>query len=503
MKGMMSYENFRKNEIEPKIVVNFFREISAIPRKSGEEKEIREYLENFAKERNLEYETDRYENIVIRKRVNDSNVFLGLQAHTDMICEKNQDVQHDFSKDSITLFFEEDMIFANGTTLGADNGIGVAIILAVLDSVETAYNIEGIFTVQEETTMIGAIEIDKNMIKSRKIISLDNGKEGKVLVSSANCNEWAVEFQAKKEKCKYSEIYELSYSNFLGGHSGGNIGEENRGNPIKLLAEAIKTVEEFDIIDIFGGSRVNVIPRDANIKFAVNDSKGLFNLKQVLEKQRQEYPMAQIVLEKVENNEIQIIENDEEIEGNKEDFINVFEEQKNNLQYAFSTESSRKIIEILLEIKHGALQRDEKNNVILSSNLADIKVEEEKVIIEFSERANRKDLEKNLLKQISEFLERNELKIVWHQELKGVEKNPNSKLLKKAKDVYERLYNKEMEEVVSQGVVEGGFFADKIENCEYICIGPNTYDVHSPKERLSISSLQRVWEYLKELLKNE
>ena len=213
-----------KNEIEPKIVVNFFKEISAIPRKSGEEKAIREYLENFAKERNLEYETDRYENIVIRKRVNDSDVFLGLQAHTDMICEKNQDVQHDFSKDPITLFFEEDMIFANGTTLGADNGIGVAIILAVLDSVETAYNIEGIFTVQEETTMIGAIEIDKNMIKSRKIISLDNGKEGKVLVSSANCNEWAVEFQAKKEKCKYSEIYELSYSNFLGGHSGGNIG---------------------------------------------------------------------------------------------------------------------------------------------------------------------------------------------------------------------------------------------------------------------------------------
>ena len=352
-----------KNEIEPKIVVNFFKEISAIPRKSGEEKAIREYLENFAKERNLEYETDKYENIVIRKRINDSDVFLGLQAHTDMICEKNQDVQHDFSKDPITLFFEEDMIFANGTTLGADNGIGVAIILAVLDSVETAYNIEGIFTVQEETTMIGAIEIDKNMIKSRKIISLDNGKEGKVLVSSANCNEWAVEFQAKKEKCKYSEIYELSYSNFLGGHSGGNIGEENRGNPIKLLAEAIKTVEEFDIIDIFGGSRVNVIPRDANIKFVVNDSKGLFNLKQVLEKQRQEYPMAQIVLEKVENNEIQIIENDEEIEGNKEDFINVFEEQKNNLQYAFSTESSRKIIEILLEIKHGALQRDEKNNV--------------------------------------------------------------------------------------------------------------------------------------------
>ena len=420
-----------------------------------------------------------------------------------MICEKNQDVQHDFSKDPITLFFEEDMIFANGTTLGADNGIGVAIILAVLDSVETAYKIEGIFTVQEDTTMIGAIEIDKNMIKSRKIISLDNGKEGKVLVSSANCNEWAVEFQAKKEKCKYSEIYELSYSNFLGGHSGGNIGEENRGNPIKLLAEAIKTVEEFAIIDIFGGSRVNVIPRDANIKFAVNDSQGLFNLKQVLERQRQEYPMTQIVLEKVENNEIQRIENNEETKENKEDFINVFEEQKNNLQYAFSTESSRKIIEILLEIKHGALQRDEKNNVILSSNLADIKIEEEKVIIEFSERANRKDLEKNLLKQISEFLERNELKIVWHQELKGVEKNPNSKLLKKAKDVYERLYNKEMEEVVSQGVVEGGFFADKIENCEYICIGPNTYDVHSPKERLSISSLQRVWEYLKELLKNE
>lgn len=502
---MKNVKILKKNEIEPKIVINFFQEISAIPRRSGEEKKIREYLENFAKKRNLEYVTDKYENIVIRKRVNDSESFLGLQAHTDMICEKNPDVQHDFSKDPIRLFYEGDMIFADGTTLGADNGIGVAIILAVLDSIETAENIEAIFTVQEETTMIGAIEIEKNMLKSKKIISLDGAKEGQVLVSSANCNEWAVILKGEKEKCKYNNIYELSYSNFLGGHSGANIGDEKRGNPIKLLAEAMNELQNFMIVDIFGGSRVNVIPREAFIKFAVNDDKEILKMQEVINIQKQKFPMAQIIVKEIEKTNEQLEKGIEKLKETKEEKKSekIYENEKNDLQYAFGIELSRKIINILLEMKHGALKRDQYDNVVLSSNLADIKIKEENIVIEFSERANRKYLEEELLKQISNFIEKNKLEIIWHQELKGVEKNPNSELLQKAKDVYKKLYKKDIEEIVSQGVVEGGFFADKINGCEYICLGPNTYDVHSPKERLSISSLQRVWEYLKELLKNK
>ena len=192
-------------DLESRKVIEYFGEISKIPRKSGEERQIREYLEMFAKKRNLEYIKDEYENIIIYKKATkgrENEETLAFQAHTDMICEKDVGVEHDFSKDPILLYKEGDYITAKGTTLGADNGIGVAYMLALLDSDISIPNLECIFTVQEETTMIGAIKIDEKNIQSRKIISLDNGKEGKILISSANCNEWIGRLEANKESSK-------------------------------------------------------------------------------------------------------------------------------------------------------------------------------------------------------------------------------------------------------------------------------------------------------------
>ena len=466
--------------LDGKKVIQYFAEISKIPRKSGEEKKIREYLETFAKERNLNYVKDEYDNIIIYKpatKGRENEETLAFQAHTDMICEKDAGVQHDFSKDPIVLYKEGDNITANGTTLGADNGIGVAYMLAILDSNISIPNLECIFTVQEETTMIGAIKIDEKNIKARKIISLDNGKEGKILISSANCNEWIGRIEADKETINVKKIYRLQYANFLGGHSGGNIGDEKRGNPIKLAMETLKEISNIQIVKLMGGSRVNVIPREVEVEFCISEDNQEGEINKILEsipKQKAMFKNETIVLEILP--------------------------EANNIQ-AYSIKTSRSIIDFINQYKNGALEREEKGNVILSANLAVLTEYEKGIQIEFSERSNQKELEEKYLETLLELIKKYNINIIWHQELKGVEKKENNALLEKCQNVYKKLFNTTMEEVISQGVVEGGFFVDKMPDCEYVCIGPNSYDVHSPRERVSISSIEKIWNYLKEVMK--
>ena len=474
---LLKLEDYRN--LDSKKVMEYFAEISKIPRRSGEEKKIREYLETFAKERNLQYVKDEYENMIIYKpatKGRENEETLAFQAHTDMICEKDIGIQHDFSKDPIVLYKKGDDITANGTTLGADNGIGVAYMLAILDSDISIPNLECIFTVQEETTMIGAIKIDEKNIKARKIISLDNGKEGKILISSANCNEWIGRVEADKETINAKKVYRLQYANFLGGHSGGNIGDEKRGNPIKLAMETLKEISNIQIVKLIGGSRVNVIPREFEVEFCITDDNQEIAINQILkvmQKQKEIFKKQTIVLET--------------------------QSKANNMQ-AYSTNTSRRIIDFVNEYQNGALKREEKGNVILSSNLAVLTEYEKGIQIEFSERSNQKELEEKYLKTLLELIKKYNINIIWQQELKGVEKKENNALLEKCQNVYKKLFNTTMEEVISQGVVEGGFFLDKMPDCEYVCIGPNSYDVHSPRERVSISSIERIWGFLKEVV---
>ena len=466
--------------LDAKKVIEYFAEVSKIPRKSGEEKKIREYLENFAKNRNLQYVKDEYENIIIYKPATtgrENEETLAFQAHTDMICEKDAGVQHDFSKDPIVLYKEGDDITANGTTLGADNGIGVAYMLAIIDSDISIPNLECIFTVQEETTMIGAIKIDEKNIKARKIISLDNGKEGKILISSANCNEWIGRLEADKETINAKKVYKLQYANFLGGHSGGNIGDEKRGNPIKLAMETLKEIKDIQIVKLQGGSRVNVIPREFEVEFCISDDNQEIEVNKILEvmqKQKEIFKNERIVLETLS--------------------------KSNNIQ-VYSIKTTRSIIDFVNEYQNGALKREEKGNVILSSNLAVLTEYEKGIQIEFSERSNQKELEENYLETLDKLIKKYNIDIIWHQELKGVEKKENNELLEKSQKAYKKLFNETMEEIISQGVVEGGFFVDKMPDCEYVCIGPNSYDVHSPRERVSINSIEKVWKLLKEVVR--
>ena len=381
-----------------------------------------------------------------------------MQAHTDMICEKLPESNHDFSKDGLELYVDGDFIKAKGTTLGADNGIGVAIILAVLDCEKIkAPKLECIFTSEEETTMLGAINLDLANIESNRIISLDNGKEGKILISSAECNEWKGKINFTREKT-VKPGFELVYDNFKGGHSGGNIGDETRGNPIKLAIEILKKLEDVQIANITGGSRVNVIPREVSVKFVTSDENAEKIITKEITKQKEFYGK------------------DVKIELNKG--VEITE--------VINKENSNKIIDFIKEFQSGAIKKDEQGNVLQSGNMAKVKTNENDIEIEFSERSNVPAFEKEYLENLESLI--------------GVPKREKNTLASECENVYKELYNEELEEIVSQGVVEGGFFINKKPNCEYVCIGPNTFDVHSPSERLSISSTKKIWKFIKELL---
>lgn len=476
------------DKIEPKDVINFFKQISNIPRESGNEKGIRDYLVKFAEKRKLEYYTDEYFNVIIRKEASkgfEDYDYIGFQAHTDMICEKIENSNHDFTKDSIKLIKDGDFIKADNTTLGADNGIGVAIMLALLNSKEIkSPKLECIFTSEEETTMIGAIKIDESKIKTKRIISLDNGKDDKMVISSANCMEWFGKVEKEYQELEKTRfIYELKYSNFKGGHSGGNISDIKRGNPIKLGIEILSELEDILIINLEGGSRVNVIPRDFKIIFA--SKKNIKNIiEEKIKKQKKFYG--------------------EEVEINVKEILlsNLNSVLEKSLKYnkALSEKTSKQIINFIKEYENGALKFDEKNNTILSGNFAAVRNFEKYIQFEYSLRSNNLKLRDEYLKKLRKIEEENNIEIIWKQELFGVEPDYDSKLVSKVSEIYKNMFNKELEKIITQGVVEGGFFKNKIKNLEYICIGANTFDVHSPKERVSILSIQKVWKFLKELL---
>ena len=420
-------EKLNSNEVEPKKVIKFFEEISEIPRESGND--------------------------------------------TDMVCEKRADIRHDFEEDPIILYKDGDYIRANGTTLGADNGIGVAQILALLDSQDMKTpKLEAIFTVQEESTMIGAINIDLSKLQSKKIISLDGGREGKILVGSANCLEW--KSRLEKEYISVPEEYtryELKYDNFKGGHSGGNIGDIKRGNPIKLGISILKKIEDVYIEEVFGGSQVNVIPRDFDIKFYTKPSK-LLEIENLINEQKEFYGKVNIEIKEIAKGE-----------------------------RCFSEKLTNRIIDFIYNYENGALEYV-NNNVILSCNMAEIKEDENYVNIGYSTRANNLSLRNKYLERLDKLVKKNGLEIFWSQELKGVEQDINNDLILKCNEIYKKIYSRNLEKMITQGVVEGGFFLSKVNDLQYVCIGPNTEDVHSPNERVSITSLKNTYEYLQELL---
>ena len=349
-------------DLEPKIVWKHFDEIRKIPRCSKHEEKIREYIVNFAKQHNLEYQVDKAGNVVIRKPASqgmENKPMVVLQSHMDMVCEKNKDVDHDFSRDPIKVKIEGEWVTAEGTTLGADDGIGVATALAILEDKNLKHPpIEALFTVDEETGLTGAFALEKDFLKGRIMINLDSEDFGVIYVGCAGGGDSTLKLPIKKENIPTGmKVFEVSVTGLRGGHSGCDI-HEQRGNAIKILARILWKVKkdmEIRIIDITGGDKHNAIPREAKAIVAVSDED---KFREIVESE------ARDILE-----EIKPVDPDMkvDIKGSKG-------------EKALDLESTNKVIDLLYALPHGvlAMSYDIPDLVETSTNLAKIRVEGDK-----------------------------------------------------------------------------------------------------------------------------
>ena len=462
--------------------LKYFYEISKIPRKSGNEEKIAKYLIEFAKERNFKYYTDSKFNVVIWKDASigyEDKEILGFQCHTDMVCEKVDGSNYDFLNDSLDLIIENGFLKAKDTTLGADNGIGVSYILEILDSNLKTPKLECIFTSTEETTMEGVRFLDGNILKSKRIISFDNFLDTEILISSATAKRWVSKIYMKRqEKDEKLIYYKLYISGFKGGHSGIDIWDKKRGNPIKIVVDSLNELGSIRVVEISGGSSENVIPRDVKVVFAIEESE-----KSILEKIESKFESLKKVYE-----DICI-------------YLRELEEEKEDRRI-YSKEDSKRLLEYIVNYKNGPLEYDEEGNVILSGNLGRIESFENYMLLKYSVRYNDKKIGEKLVTEIEENMKKYNMICEESSYMLGYEEPKESKLL----DIVEKAYIEVMGNIPkkkkSQACLECGYLGQKIDNLEYIAIAPNIFDAHSPKERVEIVSANNVWKIVEKIIEN-
>ncbi|ASW44011.1 aminoacyl-histidine dipeptidase [Clostridium isatidis] len=475
--------------LEPKKVFEYFEEISQIPRGSGNEKQISDYLVSIAKKLNLEVTQDEALNVIIKKpgtKGYENSPTVIIQGHMDMVCEKNKGVNHDFEKDPIKLRIIDDMIYATDTTLGADNGIAVAYALALLASTDIPHPpLEVLLTTDEETGMSGAMAVSREHLKGKLLINLDNEEEGDFLVSCSGGIRSKFEFSADLEKrADNTSLLDISISGLKGGHSGMDIIKE-RGNSNKLLGRVLKNLlaeVDFRLVSLNGGSKDNAIPREADALIVINESD-LDKAKELVNKWQEIF-----------FNELKTQDPGVKVKVS---------EVKEEITEIFTKDSTEKAVNLLYLIPNGIDTKSPtiKDLVQSSTNLGVVRTENNKVHYDSAIRSSVESLKEEIVLRSKTIADIIGCKFNTTANYPGWEYNPDSKLRELCLDVYKRMYGKDGNIVAIHAGVECGLFNEKLGGLDMISFGPDLFDVHTPEEHMSIKSVQNVWEYLKEVLK--
>lgn len=464
-------------KLSPKRVFDFFEDICSIPHGSGNTKEISDYCVDFAKKNNLDYTRDSLNNIVINKPATsgyEAHATVVLQGHLDMVCEKEAGVDKDFLTEGLDLFTDGDKIGAKGTTLGADDGIAVAMILAVLESDNLAHPpLQAVFTVDEETGMYGAAGLDATLINGKRLINIDSSNEGVLTVGCAGGAKIKAEMKLKRTVSK-GNAYKISVSGLIGGHSGEEI-DKGRVNADKFIVKYLKSLDfKYNIADISGGFKDNVIPAASECIIVTEDIPN-FDLDKFLSENRTENdPDIKIAVAECESPET-----------------------------VFDCESTDTVLSLIDLIPYGPLcfSKEIEGLVETSANLGVVKTDNDKVLITVSVRSSIASEKEKLIEKIKAICEKHNAVFNCGGDYPAWEYNRNSDLQKIMKKVYKDTYNSELETSIIHAGLECGLLSEKIKGFDAVSIGPDMWDIHTPKERLSISSTERVYNFVCETLK--
>ncbi|AOR22666.1 aminoacyl-histidine dipeptidase [Clostridium taeniosporum] len=470
-------------------VFYYFNEISKIPRGSGNEKGISNYLLSFAKKLGLEVIQDDALNIIIKKPASpgyEKSPIVIIQGHMDMVCEKNNDKVHDFTKDPIELVKKDDFIYANGTTLGADDGIAVAYAMAILEDNTLEHPaIEVLLTSDEEAGMSGAMALKPEGLDGKIVVNLDSEEEGKLLVSCAGGIRTKSILNIQWENIKDNKkVFKLDMKGLSGGHSGSDI-HLGRGNSNKLIGRVLKNLintMEINLISLNGGSKNNAIPREAIAELAIDSNKEQEFLN-VISKLREEI-----------KNEFRVKDPNVEV---------VVEELKGNIDKVFSNKSTEDVINLLYLYPNGinTVSSDIDGLTESSTNIGVITTKDDHVEYDSAVRSSVFSLREEIvlrIKCLTEILGGTITNTAGYPEWQYKEE---SRVREICKSVYKDMFDKEPEIVAIHAGVECGLFKEKLGDLDMISFGPDIFDAHTPNEHMSISSVERVWAYLLEVLK--
>ena len=476
-------------DLKPALVWNIFDQITKVPRPSKKEGKMREFLVDFAKKHNLECKTDEIGNVAIFRPAapgyeNAKKVVL--QGHMDMVCEKNKDAKHDFDKDPIETIVEGDWVRANGTTLGADDGIGVAGALAALIDPDLKVGpLQGFFTVDEETGLTGASNVGEGMLSGDYLLNLDSEDDGVITMGCAGGIDTVATYTYKPVAAPAGYVFfKVDLSKLQGGHSGSDI-NAGRACATKLIVRLlwdIKQTHDLALAKIDAGNLRNAIAYEAHavVGIKADDKEAVSVLFNTF--------VADV------KNEYKLVEPDMEIKI----------ESVDTPAEVFDKESAYALINSVYVAPHGVLSMslDIEGLVETSTNLASIKMKEgNKVVVTTSQRSAVESRKYDAAHRVEQAFKLGGAEVTHTQGYQGWEPNLDNKILKTAVDAWERLYGvKPVVNAIHAGL-ECGLFLKVCPHMDMISFGPTLQGVHSPKERCHIPAVQKFWDFIVEILK--
>ena len=478
------------NLLSPSSVWKYFAEISAIPRPSKKEGKIIEYLKAFGKSHQLETKVDDVGNVLIIKEPtagNTSQKTVALQSHVDMVCEKNSNVVFDFDTQGIKLYIDGDWVKARDTTLGADNGIGMAMMLAVLSANDIPHGkLECLFTVDEETGLSGAFALQKGFLSADVLLNLDSEDEHELFIGCSGGIDTVAIFNYNKEKTPENYFFfNISVSGLQGGHSGEDI-NKGLGNANKILTRYLWQLNKkmnLRICSIDGGNLRNAIAREASAIVAV--------------------PFCEKEKVRVElNNFTADIENEILV---KEPKLTLSLESDNAVEFCIDKNTSDRLLNALYACPHGvmAMSNEMEGLVETSTNLASVKMKDgNRIEVTTSQRSSIESAKRDIMYMTKSVFLLAGATVSHGDGYPGWKPNPNSEILKTAFDSYVQLFNKEPRIRAIHAGLECGLFLEKYPQLDMVSFGPTIVYPHSPNEKVKISSVENSWKLLCEILKD-
>lgn len=479
-----------KKDLKPAAVFHYFEEICQVPRPSKKEEKIVAYLKEFGKKHNLETKVDEVGNVLIKKPASkgmENCKTVVLQSHVDMVCEKNNNVSHDFLTDPIETIIDGEWMKANGTTLGADNGIGVATELAILadDTLEHG-PIECLFTIDEETGLTGAFALKEGFMNGDILLNLDSEDEGELFIGCAGGIDSVAEFNYYEADVPDGYFFcKIEVKGLKGGHSGGDI-HLGRANANKILNRFLTLAfNKYDLYlcEIDGGNLRNAIPREAHAIIAIPEAN-----KHDLRTDLNVFTAEVQAEYAVTDPDMELILSSEPARAK-----------------AIDADTTQRLLQTLYAVPHGvyAMSQDIPGLVETSTNLASIKMKPGNIIrIETSQRSSTASSKQDIANMVRTVFEMGGAVVTFGEGYPGWKPNTHSEILEIATASYKRLFGVDAQVKAIHAGLECGLFLDKYPGLDMISFGPTLQGVHSPDERMLIPTVEKFWLHLTDILKH-